>query len=260
MRRIDLRKLNPSQEWRTRALSKQTDIDNGVIEAKAASAIWSELKQKLKDLSNNKCWYCESREDRSDNAVDHFRPKSLYPWFALDYENFRFACTFCNSIRKNPETGESEGKGDHFPLVSGARAANRVQRNTEQYLLIDPCKTTDISLLDFYDDGRPRAKYPNVPVKNERVVRSIKYYHLDHPDLNEARRQLALDIRDWIETGDELYPELNTGKAIIAKAFETNLDNIARAVASDAPFSVFAKKMVKGYQDREWIEDLLECA
>lgn len=260
MRRIDLHKLNPSQNWRARALSKQTDIDNNVIEAKAVSAIWSELKPQLKDLSHDKCWYCESREDRSDNAVDHFRPKSLYPWFALDYENFRFACTFCNSIRKNPETGESEGKGDHFPLIRGARAANRVQRNTEQYLLIDPCKTTDISLLDFYDDGRPRAKYPNVPIKNERVVRSIKYYHLDHPDLNEARRQLALDIRDWVETGDELYPELNTGKASVAKAFETNLDNIARAVASDAPFSVFAKKMVKGYQDREWIEDLLECA
>ena len=260
MRRIDLRKLNPSPDWRTRASSKQDEIDNNVIEAKAASAIWSELKPQLKVLSHDKCWYCESREDRSDNAVDHFRPKSLYPWFALDYENFRFACTFCNSIRKNPETGESEGKGDHFPLVSGARATNRIERNTEQYLLIDPCKTTDISLLDFYDDGRPRAKYPNVPVKNERVVRSIKYYHLDHPDLNEARRQLALDIRDWIETGDELYLELNTGKASIAKAFETNLDNIARAVAADAPFSVFAKKMVKGYQDREWIEDLLECA
>ena len=85
-------------------------------------------------------------------------------------------------------------------------------------------------------------------------------YHLDHPDLNEAIRQLALDIRDWIETGDELYPDLNTGKGSIDKAFETNLDNIARAIAFDAPFFVFAKKIVKGYQDREWIEDLLECA
>lgn len=122
---------------------------------------------------------------------------------------------------------------------------NRVQRNTEQYLLIDPCKTTDVSLLDFYDDGRPRPKYPDVPAKNERIVQSIKYYHLDHPDLNEARRKLALDIRDWVDTGDELYPDFNTGKGNIDKAFETNLDNIARAIASDAPFSVFAKKMVK---------------
>ncbi|EMZ1487821.1 HNH endonuclease [Vibrio cholerae] len=260
MRRIDLRKLNPSPDWRARAQSKQSEIDNGLIEAKAASSIWSELKPQLKDLSNGKCWYCESREDRSDNAVDHFRPKSLYPWFTLDYENFRFACTYCNSIRKNPETGESGGKGDHFPLLSGARALNRVQRNTEQYLLIDPCKTTDVSLLDFYDDGRPRPKYPDVPAKNERIVLSIKYYHLDHPDLNEARRKLALDIRDWVEAGDELYPDFNTGKGSIDKAFETNLDNIARAIAFDAPFSVFAKKMVKGYQDREWIADLLECA
>ncbi|OEF42913.1 hypothetical protein OAE_00295 [Vibrio cyclitrophicus 1F289] len=260
MRRIDLRKLNPTQNWKERAQGKQTDINNNVIEAKSASAIWSELKPQLKALSSNKCWYCESREDRSDNAVDHFRPKSLYPWFALDYENFRFACTFCNSIRKNPETGESEGKGDHFPLVSGDRARTRAQRNTERAVLIDPCKATDVSLMDFYDDGRPKAKYPDVTIKNDRVERSIKYYHLDHPDLNEARRQLALDIRDWVDTGDELYPDFNTGVASIDKAFETNLDNIARSIAFDAPFSVFAKKMVKGFQDREWIEDLLECA
>ncbi|MGP5562324.1 hypothetical protein [Vreelandella alkaliphila] len=260
MRRIDLRKLNPTPDWRTRAQNKQIEIDNQTKETKAASAIWSELKPQLKKLSHNKCWYCESREDRSDNAVDHFRPKSLYPWFALDYENFRFSCTFCNSIRKNPETGESEGKGDHFPLVSGARAVSRTQRNTEKYLLIDPCKMADVSLLDFSDDGRPRPKHPNVQAKNERVLCSIRYYHLDHPDLNEARRQLALDIRDWVETGDALYPDFNTGRGSIDRAFETNLENIARSIASDAPFSVFAKKMVKGYQDREWIEDLLECA
>lgn len=48
MRRIDLRKLNPSPDWRARAQSKQSEIDNGLIEAKAASSIWSELKPQLK--------------------------------------------------------------------------------------------------------------------------------------------------------------------------------------------------------------------
>ncbi|WP_024851424.1 HNH endonuclease [Hydrogenovibrio kuenenii] len=260
MRWIDIRKLNPSQSWRTKAQIKQRDIDEGVCEAKTGQSIWSELKPALKKLSNNKCWYCESREDRSDNTVDHFRPKSIYPWFALDYENFRFACTFCNSIRTNPETGESEGKGDHFPLLSGSRATNRIQRNTEAFVLLDPCKATDASLLDFCDDGRPRPKYPNEKTKNQRVIDSISYYHLDHPDLNEERRLLALEIRDLIETGDELYPDLNSGIDSVGKSFETVVDSLARLIVADAPFSVFAKKMVKGYQNREWVEDILECA
>ena len=64
-----------------------------------------------------------------------------------------------------------------------------------------------------------------------------------------------VDNSDWT-----LRWSIDTGKGSIDKAFETNLNNIARAIAFDAPFSVFAKKIVKGYQDREWIEDLLECA
>lgn len=260
MRRIDLRKLNPSPDWRARAQSKQSEIDNGFIEAKAASSIWSELKPQLKDLSNGKCWYCESREDRSDNAVDHFRPKSLYPWFALDYENFRFACTYCNSIRKNPETGESGGKGDHFPLFSGTKASNRVERNTEDYILIDPCEPADVGLLDYKEDGLPCAKYPSQTNRNRRAIDSIKYYHLDHPDLVEARRLLALNIRDWIESADAIYDANDQGDPKTEKAFKGYVSNIAKAISVDAPFSVFAKKMVKGYQDREWIEVLLECA
>lgn len=254
MRKIDLRKISPSADWAARAQLKQLEIDNKVCEPKKGYSIWSELKPELKKISNGKCWYCESREDRSDNTVDHFRPKSLYPWFTLDYENFRYSCTFCNSIRKNPETGENAGKGDHFPLTSGNRAQDRRQRNVEQYLLIDPCKTSDVGLLDFYDDGSPKAKYPDDPTKKNRALTSIRYYHLDHPDLNEVRRQIALDIRDWVETGDELYPEFNQGDYAIDKAFETNLDFLARAIAPEAPFSVFARKMIKGYQDREWVE------
>ncbi|PKM18834.1 MAG: HNH endonuclease [Gammaproteobacteria bacterium HGW-Gammaproteobacteria-15] len=260
MRRIDLRKLNPSPDWRTRAQNKQSDIDNQVIEAKTASGIWSELKPLLKELSADKCWYCESREDRSDNSVDHFRPKSLYPWFALDYENFRFACTFCNSIRNNPETGESGGKGNHFPLLSGSRASDRAQRNTEDYLLIDPCEASDVGLLDFTEDGLPRAKYPNQTNRNRRAVDSIRYYHLNHPDLVEARRLLALDIREWVESAEAIYNSNDQGDPRTEKAFKGYVSSIAKAISADAPFSVFAKKMVKGYQDRDWIEVLLECA
>lgn len=260
MRRIDLRKLKIPINLENEAYQTQQRINAGVSETQAGYAVWSQLKPELKRLSNGKCWYCEAREDRSDNAVDHFRPKSIYPWFACDLENFRYSCTFCNSIRKNPDTGESSGKGNHFPLLEGKIARNAAERKKEKYTLLDPCKPTDVALLDFTDDGRPKPRYPEQEIRAKRATESIRYYHLNHPDLNEVRRQLALDIREWIDGGDAVYSKLDQGDSNTEKAFEVFYSNIARAIDKDAPFSVFSKKMVKGYQDRPWIEDLLESA
>ena len=116
MRKIDLNLVVADSNWDIAAATAEVAVQNG---AKVAdfSEVWRSAKERLKEVSRGKCWYCEARQMRSDNAVDHFRPKSLYPWLAFKLHNFRYACTFCNSIRTNPETGESEGKGDHFPLL-----------------------------------------------------------------------------------------------------------------------------------------------
>ncbi len=260
MRRIDQNKIKADADWDQKARAAQQQIDSGELEAKDANKIWSETKTRLKAVSAGKCWYCETREDRSDDAVDHFRPKSLYPQFACDIKNFRYACTFCNSIRKNPETGENEGKGNHFPLLSGSPAVNDLERLREDYLLIDPCVAGDPSLLDFKDDGFPCAKYPKQEKRNRRAVESIKFYHLDHPDLNEARRQIALQIRDWVDGAELAYNQLDQDDASSHQQFSIYAESICRAIATDAPFSVFARKMVKGFSDRPFIEELLDCA
>lgn len=260
MRRIDLNKLAPDAGWDNLASQSQQKINSGVSEAKNESYVWSTAKHRLKMLSFGKCWYCETRETRSDDAVDHFRPKSLYPWFACDVKNFRYACTFCNSIRKNSDTGKSAGKGDYFPLREGGRATNDAERELELYLLIDPCVAADVGLLDFSDDGRPKAKHPTQEVRNRRAVESIKSYHLDHPELVEARRQLALEIASWVKGANLAYEELDQGDQFKHQMFSTLIDNIGRAIASDAPFSVFAKKVVKGYSNYSWIEEILDCA
>lgn len=260
MRRIDLRHIKLPEGWSDKASAIQENVDNKICEPEAGYQIWSELKPLLKELSYGKCWYCEARQERSDNAVDHFRPKSLYPWFSCDYENFRYACTFCNSIRKNLDTGETGGKGNHFPLINGEMATNRRERSLEQHVLLDPCKPNDAGYLDFTDDGRSRPRYPDQKIRCQRAVESIKYYNLNMPDLNEVRRQLALDIQEWVDGIDAIYSEYDEGNPATEKALEVLSNNIARAIGERAPFSVFAKKMVKGYQDRPWVEALLECA
>ncbi|MDX1352870.1 MAG: hypothetical protein R3254_07650 [Thiomicrorhabdus sp.] len=260
MRRIDLTKLNPSASWLARATAKQNEVNSGISEAKNVGNIWAELKPNLKALSHNKCWYCESREDRSDNAVDHFRPKSLYPWLACDHRNFRFSCTFCNSVRKNPETGEAAGKGDHFPLITGNRATNLHECSTEAHSLIDPCKPSDVSLLTFKEDGKPYPNYPTQKKRAQRAIDSIRYYHLDHPDLNEARRELALQLEEWIDGADALYDKNDQMDPRQQKAFDVFVTSIGRAIDKSAPFSMFAMKMIKGHRDKPWVDDILDCA
>lgn len=260
MRRIDLNKLAPDDDWQTTATQEQASINSGIKEAKSVGYVWSAAKPRLKDLSYGKCWYCETRENRSDDAVDHFRPKSLYPWFSCDIKNFRYVCTFCNSIRKNPETGISGGKGDYFPLLEGSRATTEQERTKENCVLIDPCKAGEPGLIDFHDNGRPRPKYPEgVKVRHRRAVESIKAYHLDHPDLVEARRQIALQITDWVDGASLAYEELDQDDQSKHEMFSKFAESIGRAIACDAPFSVFAKKIVKGYSHYDWIEEILDC-
>ena len=260
MRRIDLRKLSPNPEWLKQAGDMQNLVNEGTKKPSDAGPIWRALKPELMELSFDKCWYCESCETRSDNTVDHFRPKSIYPWCCCEHDNFRFACTMCNSRRTDRATGETGGKGNSFPLESGEPATNAAERNNEPYLLIDPCVPADVILLDFVDDGRALPRRPDKVLDNKRAVLSIQAYHLNHSDLVEERRRLALQIEEWINNAEELRAELDPSNMSVQKTYETLISDIGRSIASDAPYSVFAKKMVKGYRYYDWVDDLLDCA
>lgn len=258
MRRIDLNKLTPDEDWQRRSVAEQADIDAGVKEPKNVSYIWSTAKNRLKAISYGKCWYCETVENRSDDAVDHFRPKSVYPWLACNINNFRYSCTFCNSLRKDPKTGETKGKGDHFPLYAGQRAQNLQDLEREQYVLIDPCKAGDPGLLDFSDEGMPKPSYPEQQNRRLRAMESIRIYHLDHPELVEARRQISLQISNWVRAANLIYEHLDQVDQEKHEVFSTLVESIGRAIASEAPFSVFAKKVVKGHRNYPWVEAILD--
>lgn len=258
MRRIDQHIITPDAEWDAKAAIEEAKVIAGTS-IRECEPIWSAAKDRLKKVSNGKCWYCEARQERSDNAVDHYRPKSLYPWLAFKLANFRYACTYCNSIRVNPETGESAGKGNHFPLFNEARATTAAQLNTEDVVLLDPCRGIDPGLLDFREDGMPCAKYPEKGKRSARADQSIHYYHLDHPDLVESRRQLALQIKEWIDGADAMYEEVDQGDPKTEHAFSRFTESICRTLGEGAEFSVFARRIVDGYRDRPWIEDLLQC-
>lgn len=62
----------------------------------------------LRDEFVFRCVYCLKREQwgtiRRTYDIDHFRPQTLRPELALDYDNLLYACASCNSAKGQAST------------------------------------------------------------------------------------------------------------------------------------------------------------
>ena len=85
---------------------------DGTLAALFKAAPWGPAKPRLRIESLNKCAYCESPAESQHGDVEHFRPKSVWWWLALCYDNYLLSCQICNQSYK----------GDKFPLGTGGRA------------------------------------------------------------------------------------------------------------------------------------------
>lgn len=258
MRFIDNTLMQTPIGWAAQAENARQAVLDPAVDVSAHAAVWRAFKNILADLSHDKCWYCEIKQLRSDNAVDHFRPKSVYRWLAFVQSNFRYSCTFCNSRRTDAETGIVGGKGDYFPLSEGTpRATAAGEEAYERPLLLNPSTADDPLLLDFTEEGRPVPRFADHPENRLRAETSIQLYHLDHSDLVEHRRVLAIELNEKIEAANRLYGEANGGDPAIKASYGSHVRDLRNAMAEKAQLSVFARKIVSGRRDLPWIEALL---
>ena len=78
------------------------------------SSAWKPAKVALKGETGGKCAYCEAPTDTvAHGDVEHFRPKSVYWWLALCFDNYLYSCQICNQTYK----------GDNFPTGAARIAA-----------------------------------------------------------------------------------------------------------------------------------------
>jgi uncharacterized protein (TIGR02646 family) len=236
------------------------------------SQVWQDLKDTLKCASHNKCWYCESIDIRSDNAVDHFRPKNAvaecpdhggYWWLAFKWENFRFCCTYCNSRRINQVTGQRGGKADHFPLKEESYRAQWPADNLadEEPLLLDPCAAADPRHLWFDEDGQavPNPVFGNTdsyPYK--RAETSIRFFHLNHPDIADQRKELCNRMRRRVEEADRYFNKYySDGDATALGAFGDALRDLNVWLAPKEPYSSAARAMLMGLRGTHQVVDVV---
>ena len=212
MRFVDNTFIDLTDGWDDRAEASTQDLINGNFVADDRSAIWKELKESLELLSNGRCWYCETNIPRTDNAVDHYRPKGIvkgvsideagknitrydiapahsgYKWAAFKEENFRFSCQHCNEFRKDLQ-GTAGGKWNYFPLIEEAeRAYIELDEDNENPSLLDPCKRLDWRMLSYDKSGAPFSRYAEgseedsnalILIQNDNKERALEYYFGD---------------------------------------------------------------------------------
>ncbi|WP_306046078.1 hypothetical protein [Nioella sp. MMSF_3534] len=271
MRYININRLTLPDGWYARAAAAKAAVEAGDSLDDHAD-VWRDLKHNMADLfPNEKCWYCETKCVRDDNAVDHYRPKgrvrdainphSGYRWLAFDLNNFRYSCRYCNERRVNVKGDTEGGKADRFPLLDESkRVYNEGPCDEEFPVLLDPCDPTDWKLLGCQlENGKPCSTSQDETDK-QRVEESIKIFHLHHEPTCKARHAEAVHFVQLVKEAKQLYLQLETELAG-HQSFKRKAAEILTAMDRSAEYSGEKHFLLRAERDSRhpWIQDLLEA-
>jgi uncharacterized protein (TIGR02646 family) len=259
MRYIDLAYILPPFDFAAKKAAAEADEEDNIGKH---SNVWRGCKSILKAASNDKCYFCEIKVDRSDGVVDHYRPKSKYKWAAFSFDNFRFACTYCNSRRIDPKTGEVGGKGADFPLLEGCSRASCVEEVYDEIpFLLDPCNAADPGAIDFLTDGTPAPRSREEDdLQRQRAIVSIEAYHLHHSELIEARRQKAIQIQEKVGEAERALQRYKGRDLTALETFGAACRDLARKISPASELSAFSRRVLQSYKTKSFVEDILAMA
>ena len=231
---------------------------------------WTAVRDAFEAYSNGKCWYVECSNPGADNDIDHYRPKSRvaqdlthpgYYWLAFEWRNLRLSCQRANRLRKNPETGETGGKGDNFPLVNPESRARTPEDDLSLEIpeIVDPTDPEDVSLLTFGRNGEvelvPERK--DEPVAEAKLEASRRHLHLNWPKFRDARVELYNQIERFVHRGEDLAPEKFDEIDGVARAFLDICLDLARWTRPREDYSKAALAYVEMFRDRWWVRDIV---
>ena len=242
------------------------------------SYLWSDVKEYYRQISHEKCWYCETKTGRMLGSIDHYRPKGRvtgtdhpgYWWLAFEWRNWRFCCELCNSKTTDYATGIVGGKGHDFSLV-GNHENRRVWHECdyedllkEDPMLLDPTDSEDPDLLTFTSDGRPGpAMDDKTTIDYLRVKLSIGIYHLDHSKLNRERRTIYYEVLKWVTKFQkyDLIRRIDRDNLNARERAKEALDNLRDLIAPEAEYSAAARAYLREHRkdspEWAWIDRLL---
>lgn len=176
------------------------------------------VKDKLIDLFNEKCAYCESKFLHVYSGdVEHFRPKGKikeatpqkpgYYWLAANWDNLLLSCRNCNQKLKHLTVGstikETMGKMDQFPLIDGGFHIQNHEKNISEEepfrLLINPCIENPEHFFKYDINSGVIIPKPTSSKEKKMAKASIKTYVLQRVPLVQARERKAIEILAQIQ-------------------------------------------------------------
>lgn len=147
-----------------------------------------DVTESLDELYCKKCAFCEQRQETPH--VEHFRPKHIYFWLAYSWDNLLYACTSCNSTKKN----SFEISGTRATFLADPSNPFREIHNlcathdkNELPMLVNP-ETEDLSHeLIFNEDGEVHSN-------NTRLQHTIDKCGVSRDDLCYQRKKILDDF------------------------------------------------------------------
>jgi hypothetical protein len=282
LRYVDISDLRLEDDWLPLAHAAACNVLAWGAKISDYEDLWRDLKQRLSQLLEGKCWFCETPVTRSDNAVDHFRPKGRvadaerehggYRWLSFEPRNFRFACTFCNSRRVDVEYGTSGGKADRFPLIDEANRVYTVDPEKLDYddllrtvenerpKILDPCDPNDWRLLGcMRENGHPCATSDDQEIV-ERVNESIDVYHLIQDATCKQRHTVSGQFLELVRDAKAAFLDIDTTSPPSRRRFDQYATAIHRMIRRKAPYSGEMHFLLRGQRSagHPWIQEVLE--
>jgi hypothetical protein len=157
------------------------------------------------------CAYCGSIASDRRGDVEHYRPKSIYPWLTYEFTNYLIGCRVCNSSRKSND----------FPLSPRSRRLRYVARLFEDPMLLQNALAQEGRLLldpvsdpvdewievDYHNDSSRVCASAVAAADNtarRHVEETIEFFGLNTiPELvQERNRQVTaaiIALRKWLE-------------------------------------------------------------
>ena len=227
---------------------------------------WVAFRAHFERVYGEKCWYTECVNPGTDDDIDHYRPKGRidedtehggYWWEALNWRNFRLSCHRANRLRENPETGDTHGKGDHFPLLEPAdRWRDPKTPCHERPLLFDPVSAADTASLTFEINGKVALspRFADDEIAKLRFQASRVFLHLDWPTIKQQRQMLYVDITRRVDDGNAAEASLERGEPGARDRLERIVGGLIDLTQSHQPYSRAAQAYIRYYRFHAWVE------
>ena len=168
----------------------------------------NDVKEKLKEIYNSKCVYCEKDISDSFQHIEHFRPKSIYYWLAFSWDNLLLCCDRCNNYKRLHFEIKETRASFHTNDLDNIHNLHKKYNTLEKQMMINP-EIEDIEKdLIFERSGKIRSD-------NERLQHTIEKCQVDRDEANEKRKRILdqllnkINDRTYSEKHDEITGLIN---------------------------------------------------